>query len=374
MNEIPYVQLFPSVFLVGHQHHTVSSLNSMMKSLIVVSVFCIFRALAWNHAKSEQELESALKTNSRTLVAYIRQEEENSQILEPEWLSAADSQKHLLISIDCSSLPKLCQNQGVSSFPTIRLHHKNGNPSRYRGLRTAHSILQFLERSNRPPISHVTANNITAFQSVDDVVFVGHLGSEPDQEIFTTVAQKYSDRYSFALSSRPNSDSAVIECFNNPDSTSHSTSDITVRNLDAFVKLCSTPLIAEMTRSNELDYYSSGKSIIHYFPSSTQDQNEYITAMRPLAKKYKEYLHFVITHSREFPEAAGMMGLPGRVNMKSEKGRLSVQKGQDVFPYLDGAGDLKSAEVVEGFLGDIIRGKVRPWSGEGQEGVGHDEL
>ncbi|KAK3988805.1 hypothetical protein QBC44DRAFT_381992 [Cladorrhinum sp. PSN332] len=337
-----------------------------MKTRIVLFFICLSQALAWRHVESEEQLESALKNNKRALVAYIRPEDENSQLLEPEWLSAADSKPNLL-SIDCSKLPKLCQKQGISSFPTIRLHQHDEHHIRYRGPRTAHSILGFLERVNRPPISHVTTKNMTAFQSIDDVVFIGHLDSKFDKESFTTLAKKYSDRFSFALSSATSS-SPRVTCFNNLDTLSHSTGDLSTQSLNAFVKLCSTPLIAEMTRSNELDYYSSGKSIIHYFPSSSQDQESYIIAMRPLAKKYKEYLHFVITHSREFPEAIEMMGLGG---LKPGNGRLSVQKGQDVFPYFDG-GDLRNPEVVEGFLGDIIRGKVGAWGGQGRGG--HDEL
>ncbi|KAK4222814.1 hypothetical protein QBC38DRAFT_503693 [Podospora fimiseda] len=339
-----------------------------MKTVIVVLALCLSQALAWKHVESKEKLLSALKKNEKTLVAYIRPEEENSQLLEPEWLSASKKNSNFL-SIDCSKLPKICQNQGISSFPTIRLYTNQDNPTRYRGPRTAHSILTFLNRSSRPQITHLFSNvEVINFSTGDDIVFIAHLDSKSDQdkETFTSLAKKYSDRYSFGLAT---SSSSKIECFNNPDSLTHSTTDLSLQNLNIFIQICSTPLIAEITRRNELEYYSTGKSIIHYFPSSSADQEAYISAMRPLAKKYKEYLHFVITHAREFPEAEKIMGVK---RLKMKKGRLSVQKGQEVFPYF-GGGDLLNPEVVEGFLGDIIRGAVRAWAGEEAQG-GHDEL
>jgi protein disulfide-isomerase A1 len=89
--------------------------------------------------------------------------------------------------------------------------------------------------------------------------------------------------------------------------------------------------------------------------------------MRPLAKKYAEYLHFVTTDADEYAEAAAMMGL----NLRGSGG-LSVQNPNngDVFPYA--RREKLSAGVVEVFLGDIIQGKVKPW--RPSQSTGHDEL
>jgi protein disulfide-isomerase A1 len=96
--------------------------------------------------------------------------------------------------------------------------------------------------------------------------------------------------------------------------------------------------------------------------------------MRPLAKKYAEYLHFVTTDADEYADAAAMMGL--NLNQRgsgsgSSGGWLSVQNPNngDVFPYA--RREKLSAGVVEVFLGDIIQGKVKPWR---PTAAGHDEL
>jgi protein disulfide-isomerase A1 len=108
-------------------------------------------------------------------------------------------------------------------------------------------------------VSHVTDQNATAFQSVEDVVFIGRFGAVDAslQGWFETVAEKYHDRYSFAVStSKQQQNGPVAECYNNLDGIQRSTTDFSrPSSIESFVKLCSTPLIPELTRRNELSFY-----------------------------------------------------------------------------------------------------------------------
>ena len=106
------------------------------------------------------------------------------------------------------------------------------------------------------------------------------------------------------------------------------------------------------------------KSIVHYFVRTDKEREDYVAQMRPLAKKYEEYLHFVTTNTKEYSDAAEMMGLK-----RGSRG-LSVQNPNngEVFPYV-GKEDI-GAGTVEAFLGNIIQGNVQPWRPE----KGHDEL
>jgi protein disulfide-isomerase A1 len=94
------------------------------------------------------------------------------------------------------------------------------------------------------------------------------------------------------------------------------------------------------------------------------ERDEYVAEMKPLARKYEEYLHFVTTDTGEYPDAAGMMGL------KQGSRGLSVQNPNngDVYPYT--RKERLSVGTVETFLVDIIQGKVQRW----RPGTGHDEL
>ena len=112
------------------------------------------------------------------------------------------------------------------------------------------------------------------------------------------------------------------------------------------------------------DNNQTRKSIVHYFVANDKERDEYVAEIRPLAKKYEEYLHFVTTDINEYGDVAEMMGL-----QRASKG-LSVQNPNngDVFPYV--GKEKISGTSVEAFLGNIIQGKVQPW----RPGTGHDEL
>jgi protein disulfide-isomerase A1 len=183
----------------------------------------------------------------------------NCQALEPEWAALRGRKGDAVVSIDCSADAKLCQDAGVSSIPAIRLHHPDGGQTRYRGPRDAASIKGFLDRTRRPAVSHISDQNTTVFRSSDDVVFIGHFGAgDPSlQGWFEVGADKYHDRYSFAVSTaKQQQKGPVLECYNNFDGIQRSTMDFAnPSSIERFVKLCSTPLIPELTRRNELSFY-----------------------------------------------------------------------------------------------------------------------
>lgn len=114
-----------------------------------------------------------------------------------------------------------------------------------------------------------------------------------------------------------------------------------------------------------------GKSIVHYFTSSEEDRESYVSAIRPLAKKYKEYLIFVTTDVNEYPQMLSMTGhKPTSSNVLSVVNPING----GVFPY---RGNEVTAESIEAFLKDISSGKVKSWDGvleHADKGIEHEEL
>jgi protein disulfide-isomerase A1 len=118
----------------------------------------------------------------------------------------------------------------------------------------------------------------------------------------------------------------------------------------------------------------TGKSILHYFAASEKEKDKYREEMRPLAKKYRDFLHFTITDTGDFPEVPSLLGLK-----KGSKTGLSLQNPNngEVFPY---KGKKKlTPDVVETFLDDVIDGRIKPWEGSptnqfGGGGFTHEEL
>jgi protein disulfide-isomerase A1 len=95
--------------------------------------------------------------------------------------------------------------------------------------------------------------------------------------------------------------------------------------------------------------------------------------LKPVAKKYKEYLSFVTVDAVEY----GHM-LPALGHKKGDVPAVSVfnpMYGQ-VFPFGKKRGKV-TAQSVEGFVLDIVNGKVMPGvdGGNGEKvGIVHDEM
>ena len=193
------------------------------------------------------------------------------------------------MSFDCAEQPKFCQEHDVVSHPTIRLYRgksegESEKIDRYRGPRKASSyvmtpylglpllpwstladnkdlrasrITSFIRRGLRPVLSTVDRHNVTWFMSTDDVVFVAQLQARDSNahDRFLALAQKYHDRYSFAVNTEARPEKSEITCQNTPDGLQKKLPDLSaVGALENFVKMCSTPLIPELTRRNELQY------------------------------------------------------------------------------------------------------------------------
>ena len=185
---------------------------------------------------------------------------QSSSALESEWVSIQETERdNNVVSFDCHAKPNVCAELDVISYPSIRLYsHGATRVDRYRGPRRAKPIVGFLRRALRPTVAHVDDKNVTSFLSVDDVVVIGHIapGESSIQQRFQDLAEKYHDRLSFALSSDFGNE-PVLGCYNNVDDVQRSTSELGgVDALDKFVKICSTPLIPELTRRNELELMS----------------------------------------------------------------------------------------------------------------------
>ena len=153
--------------------------------------------------------------------------------------------------------------------------------------------------------------------------------------------------------------------------------------LESFLETATAPSIGEFTRRNELKYMragfhsfptksqlteiKAGKSLVYYFTRTPQDRETYRESLKPLAKKFKEYLNFVTVDAVEYGHMLPALGI-----QDTGSPALAVfnpMYGQ-AFPY-----DQKkiTPETVESFVMDIVQGNVQPLGTRGEE-VRHTEL
>lgn len=120
-------------------------------------------------------------------------------------------------------------------------------------------ILSFVPRCLRGSLSEVDSNESTGkFIVIDDVVFLGQFHEEDDImfDHFEALAEKYHDRFTFGFTTVDPGMSIGVSCYNNKDQLQYSISqnlDV-IGSLESFIKMCTKPLIPEITRRNELEY------------------------------------------------------------------------------------------------------------------------
>ncbi|KAI1471934.1 uncharacterized protein F4812DRAFT_456036 [Daldinia caldariorum] len=343
---------------------------------------------AWNHA-SEDEFRRAIAGHNHALVAFIEPSTAASQALEPEWISATESEKKKsLLSVDCASASSLCKEFDVISYPALRFFDGHGKMTSYRGPRRASSILAYLKRAVRPTITPLPSDKkAAAFQSSDDHAVIARISPRDShvRVLYETLASQYRDRLSFGLAkTKTGEEATTVACYNNRDGQQFTVSDLTPINaLSELVERCLTPVIGEFTRANEMKYLQADKSIVFFFSPSPAERDAYARAMLSVAKMYKEYLSFVTVDAGEYGDLAAPLGLAPGVYPA-----VSVQNPMfgKVFPYPQGRGDNDdddniTPESIGAFLMDIGQGKVEAWDGttvsageEGGQGRAHDEL
>ncbi|KAL0940213.1 uncharacterized protein CTRU02_202976 [Colletotrichum truncatum] len=322
---------------------------------------------------TETDFRNALMQKEDTLVAYTNTDSIESKKLELEWAEVQEQNLNA-VAINCLRDRELCDENDIASFPVIRFYREDGSMQRYRGPRKANEITGFLRRMKRSEIKELKEET-GHFHKGDDIVLVARL-AQNDENLrtrFQSLARNFRDRYSFGLVNTSGASSSV-SCYNNINGVHYNANDLSsVVALQTLIQQCVRPLVAQMTRRNEREYLNAGKSLVYFFTSDDKRRDEYIVAIRSLAKRFQEYLSFVTVDSAEYPDMSSQLGLA-----EDEKGSLALQNPQtgQAFPH---SGKI-TAQEVEQFIVDISEGKVQAWNGqapvsqwEGNAGT-HDEL
>ncbi|PMD25441.1 thioredoxin-like protein [Hyaloscypha hepaticicola] len=352
----------------------------MLPKVFVVCLLELIAArsvLGWNHV-SRAKFENIVNEEPLALVAFVAPWTEPSKALEAEWLAATARTKTALLSIDCTAEPDLCREQGVFSYPAIRVFDGSKKLRRYKGSRKASAIVSFLNRATLPTISTLDSKNITDFKSLDEVVVIAYIPEEQTalESAFTELASRNHDKFTFGIVT----DKLLAQAENVqlPSVVVHKPREgeqevlsgpSGIEALGKFLETASAPLIGEFTRRNELKYMKAGKSLVYYFAHKPQDLDNYREALKPLAKKFKEYLNFVTVDAVEYRHMLPALGLkdsgfPALAVFNPMYGQAFPHDQKEITP-----------KVVESFVMDIVQGKVPPLgAGGGGENTKHTEL
>ncbi|KAK2022777.1 hypothetical protein LX32DRAFT_645209 [Colletotrichum zoysiae] len=303
----------------------------------------------WQH-KTDAEVRDALRSNEFSLVA------DASKALEQHW-SAVEEAIPTALSVDCPASPSLCADLDVVSFPAIRLYRQDGTKHYFRGPRKASEIAAFVRRMLRPAVTLLDKESAESFRDVDDVVLIAHaIESETNlRERFAAMAERYRDRHTFGLTTVDEAPGRV-GCYNNADGAYHMTSELDeVGAMESLLRGCASQLVPRLTRRNEAEHLSTGKSLAYFFSKDEGNLDAWTSAVKPLARKYHEYITFVTVDTGEYPEMPALFGLRAGA---SEGFALQNPSVGLAFPFKGGK---ITVEAVDQHILDISQGNADAW-------------
>ncbi|SPO03617.1 uncharacterized protein DNG_06300 [Cephalotrichum gorgonifer] len=328
---------------------------------ICAAALAVSPSFGWTFTASS-ELDALIRSQEGTLVAFVMPNLAACKKLEPQWDIVREKEPAAAAVVDCSAEPEYCLAQDVRTHPAVRLYFPDGTYRRYRGPRKADGILPFFGRARQRAWLSPPADS-ASFLDSDPVAILALFPAKESggdnsallHESYADAAYRYGDRYSFGLRVVEDvGEGFRLKCQNNRDKMAYETADLSkVSAIDRFM----------------------GKSMVHYFPSSEADREAYVATVRPLAKRYKEYLNFLTVDPDEYPDMAASLG-----HVRGARGVLAVQNPHtwQAFPFDEGA--QITAAAVEEFIMGISRGEVEAWDGRekerGAKGArsAHDEL
>ncbi|KAJ7129623.1 thioredoxin-like protein [Mycena epipterygia] len=290
--------------------------------------------------------------------------------LAPHYEEAATALKEKnikLAKVDCVDQADLCQSNGIQGYPTLKVY-RNGTPSDYGGPRKAEGIIAYMTKQALPAVSEVTAANHEDIKQADNLVVVAYLTSTADAiaPLFSATAEKHRDDFLFGLSTDPEANSAakvdapaivVYRKYDEPRMEyALPLSDLTIVDLEDWIKELAVPTIAEVSSENYATYAGSPKPLAYLFLDPTSETKEDdIAAIKPVASKYKSKMNFVWIDAIKFGDHAKALNL---AEPKWPSFVIQDMAKQLKFPF-DQSKDVDAAGV-EAWVKAYLDGDLKP--------------
>jgi len=269
--------------------------------------------------------ESSVNPEPLILVEFFAPWCGHCKALAPHYEEAATALKEKDIKIakvDCVDQPELCQQHGVSGYPTLKVF-RNGTPTDYTGPRKADGIISYMIKQSLPAVSEVTAGNIKEFQKADKIVVIAFLPSHTEVPAaeFSATAEKHRDDYLFGATTDEEATSmagvvppavVVYRSFDDFATTyPYPIASASVKDFEEWIKELSVPILGEVNGDNYAMYASSSKPLAYLFVDPTdQEHDAHIEAMKPVAADYRGKVNFVWIDAIKFGDHAKSLNLP----------------------------------------------------------------
>lgn len=245
---------------------------------------------------------------------------------------------------------------------------RKGEYTEYTGPRQADGIISYMLKQSLPAVSHVSAEELEAFKTTDEIVAIAYVASETSAPApaFSEAANMHRDDYLFGMVT----DEAAIEAagvtppalvlyrkFDEPSSGyPYPVAAATPKEIADWIKDLSIPIIDEVGAENYQLYATSGKPLAYLFLDPTKgDKDEQLAKMKPIAEKFRGKVNFVWIDSVKFIDHGRALNLNGN-NWPA----FVIQDLEKQLKYPFDQEKEVTADAVEAWTSDFVSGKLEP--------------
>ncbi|CAN6653937.1 protein disulfide-isomerase [Trichomonascus vanleenenianus] len=317
-----------------------------------------------------EEFDDFVSENSVVMAEFYAPWCGHCQALAPEYEQAATilKEKNLMIAkIDCTEEEKLCADQKIQGYPTLKVFHGLDKVGQYQGPRKADAIVSYMIRQSMPAVSPVTAENIDEFKGTDNFVAIGFFDDKKSNTTFQNLADSLRDKYVFGASSDAKlakelgvSKLPAVVVFKNFDDgkaiydSSDKNFKFTQKNLKSFVALESFPVIGEIGPGTFSEYATADVPLMYIFVDNAEDREELSEIARSYHPQLKGKAHIGLL------DASMYGGHAPNVNLREEWPAVAIQDFEKGLKYVHPQDQKITKKSFSKFIEDYVSGKLDP--------------
>ncbi|RPB29059.1 protein disulfide isomerase [Terfezia boudieri ATCC MYA-4762] len=319
------------------------------------------------HALKTGDFKDFIATHPLVLAEFYAPWCGHCKALAPEYEAAATKLKEKdipLVKVDCTEEQDLCQEFGVSGYPTVKVFRGLESNTPYNGARKTDAIVSYMTKQALPAVSILDKDTITAFKTADKVVLIAYLDADDKEatEAYTKAATAQRENFLFgtttdaALAKKEGVKIPAIvmyKAFDDPKIVYDGKLD--AEEIEQFAKTASVPLIGEVGPDTYANYMASGIPLAYLFVADDESKTKLSAEIRPIAEKFKGKINFATIDAVAFGAHAS--------NLNLEAGKWPAFAIQEThknvkFPY-DQDAEITEKAIAK-FVQDYSEGKIEP--------------
>lgn len=316
-----------------------------MKSWLFVVAFA-FLCVQWASADvvllTTKNYDVMLENSELTLVKFYAPWCTHCQKLAPEYEAAAVTLKGkaILGEVDCTIDKELCEDKGITGFPTLLLFRHKELVTKFSGPRNAQGLVNFVESFRLPAVSTVSSEKeLKDLQEKGKPVALLVASSSEATIVpeFNRLADKHRVSFTFAFTTdksvypdAPLDQIIVLR----PDESEAYAGDGSETSIEDFLKIARVPFVGEISQATIASYNdifnSEKKSLPMGWILVDGQAPELIKSLVDVAKARRQQALLIWTDAKKYPSVVTHVGVDPNASLPAFS--LKTSTAQFVFP------------------------------------------